>query len=94
MLPMISSLGFPGSTFGDCDFAIIGIILGLILGHIILFFSATKYHLADQYGIQGHYFCIDEIYVLFIGLVCGLIATILPVIRASNQNIHHTISKI
>lgn len=71
-----------------------GIILGLILGHIILFFSASKYHLADQYGIQGHYFCIDEIYVLFIGLVCGLIATILPVIRASSQNIHHTISKI
>ena len=64
------------------------------MGHIILFFSASKYHLADQYGIQGHYFCIDEIYVLFIGLVCGLIATILPVIRASSQNIHHTISKI
>ena len=30
MLPMISSLGFPGSTFGDCDFAIIGIILGFL----------------------------------------------------------------
>ena len=30
MLPMISSLDFPGSTFGDCDFAIIGIILGFL----------------------------------------------------------------
>lgn len=30
MLPVMSSLGFTGSTFGDADFAIIGIILGQI----------------------------------------------------------------
>ena len=30
MLPMMSSLGFSGSTFGDCDFAIIGIVLGFL----------------------------------------------------------------
>lgn len=30
MLPMMASIGFVGATFGDTDFAIVGIILGLL----------------------------------------------------------------
>lgn len=30
LLPVLSSLGFPGTTFGDMDFAVVGIIIGNI----------------------------------------------------------------
>jgi ascorbate PTS system EIIC component len=47
LLPVLGSLGFEGTTFGDADFGVIGILLGNIMrGHSILIFSIIIIFLA------------------------------------------------
>ena len=41
LLPILSSLGFPGTTFGDFDFTVVGILIGNV------------YNLMGQAGIYG-----------------------------------------
>lgn len=52
MLPMMASLGFVGSTFGDADFALVGMLLGL---------------LSNLFGKAGIYGLVVVIFVILIG---------------------------
>lgn len=69
LLPVLSSLGFPGTTFGDFDFAVVGIIIGNIhrlLGqggiYGLLAVLAAVAFLPNLFVKKGHVIgCPDEV---------------------------------
>lgn len=61
LLPVLSSLGFPGTTFGDFDFAVVGIIIGnsySILGqtgiYVLLAVLAAVAFVPNLFVKKGH----------------------------------------
>ncbi len=71
---------------------IVGSILGVALGHLSLELIAN-YQDSEQAKLTGKYFIQEELYIVAIGILIGLIASILPAIQAYKANISRILSK-
>lgn len=72
--------------------AIIGSIIGLVLGHSTLVLIGS-YQETDQAKITGYVFSNQEFLLVGLALIIGLIASIIPAIQAYRSDISKIISK-
>ncbi|NOT37725.1 MAG: FtsX-like permease family protein [Saprospiraceae bacterium] len=66
---------------------ILGSFLGLILGHGFLYIASEYFQLGSKYGIRADVFFNEEYLIIAVTLLCGLVASIVPAIRAYRQDI-------
>lgn len=71
---------------------VLGTLLGLSLAHLFLQYASSVFALGDKYGIYGNYFCKEEIMLIAVSFVCGIIASIYPALKAYTRDIASVIS--
>lgn len=71
---------------------LIGSCLGILIGHaavqIIGFYQESA-----QARLTGNYFIQEELYLIFAGLIIGLVASIIPALQVYRVDIAKTLSK-
>ena len=72
--------------------AIGGALLGLLLGHGAASLLAASFSGVDSLGLSGRSWIIEEIYVVGLALLVGLIAALLPAIQAYRTDIAVTLA--
>lgn len=71
---------------------IIGAVLGLLIGHIALQIIGA-YQESSQAKLTGIYFVYEELYLLFTGLIIGLVAALIPALQTYRVDIAKTLTK-
>ena len=62
--------------------SLLGAICGFIMGHVLLHWASIQFNLQSRYGISGMYFTSNEMYVLMAAIFGGMLAAIIPALRA------------
>ena len=69
-----------------------GSILGLILGHFTIEIINYTLPQADQSGITGLTFIMEELWILGASLLLGILAAIIPAMQVFKTDISRTLS--
>jgi putative ABC transport system permease protein len=72
--------------------AIAGALLGLLLGHGAASLLAASFSGGEHLGLSGLSWVFEEIYVIGLALVVGLIAALIPAIQAYRTDIAVTLA--
>jgi len=72
--------------------ALIGSVIGLILGRVAMFFMADKLDVSYGYDFGVGMFGIKDLYILAAALGLGILASLIPAIRAYGLDIHKVLS--
>ncbi|GLR18507.1 ABC transporter permease [Portibacter lacus] len=72
--------------------AIIGTILGLAIAHIGMYFVANGMEGSYKYSFSGLRFFKEEAYLALGALAIGILAAVIPAIKAAKTNIHETLN--
>ena len=70
-----------------------GCLLGLLLGHAVLYVATQLYARPGQLGIAAGQFLTEELWILVGSLVVGLIASLIPAIQAYRTNISQVLAE-
>ena len=70
-----------------------GCLLGILLGHLVLFTATQFYARPGQLGISSGQFAQEELWILAASLVVGLVASLLPAIQAYRTNISEVLAE-
>ena len=80
-------------TFEGLLLALLGTVLGVILGHMGMALFSNLAAQSYKYDFSPFSFIPEEIIVVVVALVIGIIAALIPAIRASRVDIHETLSR-
>lgn len=69
-----------------------GALLGLLLGHGAASLLAASFPGAESLGVSGWSWVVEEIYVVLLALIIGLIAALIPAIQAYRTDIASTLA--
>ena len=72
--------------------ALIGSIIGLILGRVAMFFMAGRLDISYGYDFSVGMFGIKDLYILTAALALGVLASLIPAVRAYGLDIHKVLS--
>ncbi|WKN42355.1 ABC transporter permease [Tunicatimonas pelagia] len=70
-----------------------GCILGLLLGHGVIFIATQLYARPGQLGLSAGQFITEELWILIGSLVVGLVASLIPAIQAYRTNISRVLAE-
>ncbi len=73
--------------------ALIGVLLGILAGHIGMMVLARYMQESYQYDFSSLLFLKEEVYLIVGALVVGFVAALIPAIRASKLEISKTLAK-
>ena len=87
----------PGQLFSLVIFeglilAAIGSVIGLILGRVAMYFMAGRLDISYGYDFSVGMFGMKDLYILLAALGLGIIASLIPAIRAYGLDIHKVLS--
>lgn len=87
----------PGQLFSLVIFeglilAFIGAVIGLLLGRIAMYFMASRLDISYGYDFGVGMFGLKDLYILLAALALGLLASIIPALRAFGLDIHRVLS--
>ena len=87
----------PGQLFSLVVFeglilAAIGSIIGLILGRVAMYFMAGRLDISYGYDFQVGSFGMKDFYIVAAALGLGILASLIPAIRAYGLEIHKVLS--
>lgn len=74
-------------------YALVGAVIGLILGHLALYVLTALFSTAQQAGISAWRFTIEEVYLLGLAVLVGFFAALIPAIQAYKTDIAKTLSE-
>ena len=72
--------------------AFIGAVIGLILGRIAMYFMAGRLGVSYGYDFSAGMFGTKDLYILLAALALGILASLIPAIRAYGLDIHKVLS--
>lgn len=72
--------------------AAIGSVIGLILGRVAMYFMAGRLDISYGYDFSAGMFGIKDLYILGAALGLGVLASLIPAIRAYGLDIHKVLS--
>ncbi|MEM6842206.1 MAG: ABC transporter permease [Bacteroidota bacterium] len=70
-----------------------GCLLGLLLGHAVIYAATQLYARPGQLGLSAGQFITEELWVLIGSLVVGLVAALIPAIQAYRTNISQVLAE-
>ncbi len=70
-----------------------GCILGILLGHGVIFIATQLYARPGQLGLAAGQFITEELWVLIGSLVVGLVASLIPAVQAYRTNISQVLAE-
>jgi putative ABC transport system permease protein len=73
--------------------SIIGLILGVIIGHIGMHLAGDILEQGYKYRFSGMLWVHEEIYIIGGGLLIGLLASIIPAMQGSRIDLHRTLAE-
>lgn len=73
--------------------SIVGLILGLILGHVGMSLAGDMLEKNYRYPFTGWIWIKEEYLIVLGAIVIGILAAALPAIQGSNTNLHETLSE-
>lgn len=71
----------------------IGFLVGFILSHVGMEIVANSLQSSYKYSFSGFYFMKFEILLFLVSLLIGLIASLIPAIKAARTDIHSTLTE-
>lgn len=74
--------------------AIVGALVGILLSHISIEILSAFTEDAYRYALDGWRFIREEILVVAIAIVIGIVASLIPAFRAYRTELHQTLSRI
>ena len=72
--------------------AFIGAVIGLLLGRIAMFFMAGRLDISYGYDFSVGMFGMKDLYILLAAMALGILASLIPAIRAYGLDIHKVLS--
>ncbi|MGB3586402.1 MAG: FtsX-like permease family protein [Tunicatimonas sp.] len=72
---------------------LVGCLLGLLLGHLVIYAATQLYARPGQLGIDASQLLTEELWILVGSLVVGLIASLIPAIQAYRTNISQVLAE-
>ena len=82
------------SVFGEgLWISIIGLILGVIIGHVGMHLAGSVLEQGYKYRFTGMLWVHEEIYIIGGGLMIGLLASIIPAIQGTRTDLHRTLAE-
>jgi len=73
--------------------AILGLLLGLLLGHVGMTLAGSILEKSYRYHFTGWYWVNTEIYIIIGSILLGLLAAIIPAIQGSRTELHKTLAE-
>jgi putative ABC transport system permease protein len=74
--------------------ALLGSVLGMLLGHAAIEGIGIWMAQAQQFTISGYVIAPGELYLIILAVAVGIVAAFIPAIQAYRTEISHTLSKI
>ena len=71
----------------------IGFLVGFVLSHLGLEILASSLKSSYKYSFSGFQFMRSELILLGVSLLIGIVAALIPAIKASNTDIHNTLTE-
>lgn len=71
----------------------IGFIVGFVISHIGMEVLANSLQSSYKYSFSGFYFLNSELVLFGISLLIGIVASLIPAIKASRTDIHNTLTE-
>lgn len=71
----------------------VGCIVGLLLGHLVLYVATQLYARPGQLGIASGQFLTEELWILIASLVVGIVASLIPAVQAYRTNISQVLAE-
>lgn len=72
---------------------LIGLALGLLAGHAGMSLAGNILEQGYKYRFTGAIWTMEEVWIIIVALVVGLVASLLPAIRGSRVNLHQTLAE-
>ena len=72
--------------------SIIGLIIGMIIGHVGMHLAGDILEQGYKYRFTGMLWVHEEIYIIAGGLLIGLLASVIPAIQGSRTDLHRTLA--
>ena len=73
--------------------SILGLFAGLILGHVGMHLAGDLLEQGYKYRFTGLLWIDEEVYIIGIGLLIGLLASVVPAIHGSRTDLHRTLAE-
>jgi putative ABC transport system permease protein len=71
----------------------IGFVVGFLLSHLGMELVANSLQSSYKYSFSGLYFMPSEVILFGISLLIGVVASIIPAIKAAKTDIHSTLTE-
>ena len=72
--------------------ALLGLALGLLLGHLSMHFAGSMLEKTYRYEFTGALWLPEEMFIIIGALCIGLLASIIPAIQGSKTDLHTTLA--
>ena len=70
-----------------------GLALGMLAGHAGMSLAGSILEHGYKYRFTGAIWTMEEVWIIFVALVVGMLASFLPAIRGSRVNLHQTLAE-
>jgi len=71
---------------------LLGSIIGLLLGHVVLYFFGSAIEESQKAGITSAIFYVEEVYLLAGSILLGIVCSLIPAFQAYRTDIHKVLA--